>query len=207
MRWNRLVRKIWVDPRNRRRLRNREFTILCNNCNAGVITHDLGQQFCSPTVNLFFYEDHFLRFCENLEYYLAQELVECKNPSYVPDVEYPICNLGDLELHFLHYKSFDEAYDTWNRRKRRINRENIFVMWTFLGGTDIKLMERFDKLSFKNKVAFTEKEFHRVSSAFCIKGYPEGLGVLTLFDNLFGRRVIDQFDYVSWLNDGTLKRM
>ena len=59
LRWNRLVRKIWVDPRNRRRLRNREFTILCNNCNAGVITHDLGQQFCSPTVNLFFYEDHF----------------------------------------------------------------------------------------------------------------------------------------------------
>lgn len=201
-RWNRLIRNMFINTINRRRLRNTQFTILCNNCNAGVITHDLGQQFCSPTVNLFFYNDHFLKFCENIEYYLSQELVKCDNPNCVPEIDYPVCNLGDLELHFLHYKSYDEAYRLWNRRKERINRENLFVMWTFLGGTDPEWMKRFDKLPFKNKVAFTEREFPQYSSAFQIKGYPKGLGVLTLFDNLFGRRVIDQFDYVKWLNEG-----
>jgi uncharacterized protein (DUF1919 family) len=154
-------------------------------------------------VNLFFYNDHFFRFCENFDYYIAQPLVLCENPIHQPEIEYPVCNLGDLELHFLHYESFEQAKQKWDARTARINRDNIFVMWTFFDGTDERWLERFDKIPFENKVAFTEREFPQYKSAFCIHGFEEkGLGVLTLFDGLTGKRVIDRFDYVSWFNNG-----
>ena len=188
---------------NRKRLTNTDFSLLCNNCNGGIITHDLGQQFRSPTVNMYFYSDHFFRFCENLEYYIAQPLVPCENPKHVPEIDYPVCSLGDLELHFLHYHSFEEAREKWQTRSARLNRDNLFVMWTFLGGTDEGMLARFERLPFKNKVAFTEREFEQYPSAYCIRGFEEkGLGVLTLFCGIQGRRVIDQFDYVKWLNEG-----
>ena len=204
VRINRCMRKI-INRANRRRLKNDDFSLLCNNCNGGVICHDLGLQFRSPTVNLFFYKDHFFRFCENFDYYIAQPLTLCENPAHKPEIDYPVCNLGDLELHFLHYTSFEQAKQKWDSRTARLNRDNMFVMWTFFGGTDEELLARFDRLPFANKVAFTEREFPQYKSAFYIRGFEEkGLGVLTQFDNVLGRRVIDQFDYVDWFNSGVI---
>lgn len=202
LRINRFFRQA-INCRNRKRLKNTDFSLLCNNCNGGTVSHDLGLQFRSPTVNLFFYHDHFFRFCENFDYYIAQPLVLCENPIHKPETEYPVCNLGDLELHFLHYESFEQAKEKWDTRTARINRDNIFVMWTFFDGTDEQWLARFDKIPFENKVAFTEREFPQYKSAFCIHGFEErGLGVLTLFDGLTGKRVIDRFDYVTWFNNG-----
>lgn len=59
-RWNKWIREHFVAQRLRRRLVNKDITILANNCNAGFIYHDLGLQFKSPTINLFFFKDHFL---------------------------------------------------------------------------------------------------------------------------------------------------
>lgn len=201
LRWNKLLR-FFVNRKNRERLQNHDFSLLCNNCNGGIITHDLGEQFRSPTINLYFYSDHFFRFCENLDYYLAQELTLCENPEHKPEIDYPVCNLGDLELHFLHYKSFAEAKEKWETRTRRINRDNLFVMWAFYDPAEEDLVARFDRLPYRNKVAFTEREFPQYPSACCIYGYEDGLGGLTLFDGLSGKRKIDQFDYVTWLNEG-----
>lgn len=200
LRWNRLMRHLFVIPNYRRRLKNNNFTILCNNCNAGIITHDLGQRFNSPTVNMFFYGDHFFKFCENFNYYINLPLTINSNPLFKPESDYPICSLGDLELHFLHYNSFVEANSTWERRKERINLNNIFVMWTFFSDTSKEQLQRFEQLPFKNKVAFTENNYPSFPSSFWIKGFPDGLGVLTRFCGLNGRRIIDQFDYVKWLN-------
>lgn len=199
---NGILRK-FVNKANRKRLVNQDFTLLCNNCNGGIISHDLHLRFRSPTVNLFFYSDHFLKFCENFDYYISQPLTLCKEPLHQPEIEYPVCNLGDLELHFLHYHSFEEAKEKWESRSQRINRDNIFVMWTFFGGTDEQMLNRFEKLPFKNKVAFTEKDFPDCESAFYIRGFEEeGLGVLSWYSGLRGKRVLDQFDYVTWFNGG-----
>lgn len=192
----------FVNRANRKRLKNRDFSLLCNNCNGGIICHDLGLQFRSPTVNLFFYSDHFFKFCENFEYYISQPLVPCDEPLHKPEIEYPVCNLGDLELHFLHYASFEQAKQKWDSRTARLNRENMFVMWTFFSDTSEELVARFDALPFRNKVAFTEKEFPQYKSTYCIHGFEDGLGVLTRFDGLNGKRIIDRFDYVKWFNEG-----
>ena len=201
--WNRFMRNRVIIPRLRKELQNHDFTIICNNCTGGIISHDLGCEFKSPTVNLFFYGDHFFSFCENFDYYIRLPLVECTNPIHKPDLDYPVCNLGDLEIHFMHYKTFNEAKAMWERRANRINRKNIFTMWTFFDKTDEGLLARFELLPFENKVAFTERYFSQYASAFCIDGYTEGLGVITRFSGLSGHRIVDQFDYVSWLNNGS----
>ena len=199
LRWNKLLRSVFINPVNRRRLKNRDFSLLCNNCTGGVICHDLGLQFKSPTVNLFFYADHFFRFCENFDYYIGQPLVLCEEPMHKPVRNYPVCNLGDLELHFMHYASFEEAKQKWDSRKARLNRDNMFVMWTFVDEADPVLAARFQNLPFKNKVAFTEKAFPEHPDLFTIKGTSEGLMNYT---GLLGRRGIDRFDIVSWFNKG-----
>lgn len=75
-------------------------------------------------------------------------------------------------------------------------------MMSCFDANDHKYLERFDNLPFKNKVIFVEKKFPEYATAFYITGYEDGLGVLSLFDGLTGKRKIDQFDYVKWFNEG-----
>ena len=63
-----------LNSENKKRLANRNFTILCNNCVGGVILHELGERFNSPTVNLFFGAEDYIKFLEKLDYYLSQTL-------------------------------------------------------------------------------------------------------------------------------------
>lgn len=91
---NQFLRKNFIMPRLRARLSNRDFTFLTNNYNGGFIYHDLGLQFTSPTINLYFIYDHFLRLLEDFDYYIEQELVECKNPKFTEPNNSPICNLS-----------------------------------------------------------------------------------------------------------------
>lgn len=204
---NTLFRKWFILPRLRLRLKTSDITIICNNCNGGFIYHDLNLEFKSPTINMYFIHDHFFYFCENLEDYLKESLVLCENPTNQTNIDYPICNIGDgvklpkLELHFLHYKSFKEANDSWERRKKRIQFNKIFIIWTFFDKTDESWLRRFDKIPQKNKIAFCERSFPHYKSAYYIKGYENtGLGVLSRFDGLSGHRIYDNFDFVNWFN-------
>lgn len=66
-----LKRRINQQLSLRKRLKNNEFSIISNDCTGGVIYHDLGLRFTSPTINLFFepYEDY-LYFLSNIKDYL-----------------------------------------------------------------------------------------------------------------------------------------
>lgn len=117
---NKWLRFKFVIPQKRVELEKKEISILCNNCTGGLILHDLGLRFDSPTVNMFFHELDFFEFIEHFEYYIKQKLIQIPNPKYDPVApDYPVALLSgggkykDLELHFLHYKSFDEAFQKW----------------------------------------------------------------------------------------------
>jgi len=191
----------------RKRLKNKDVTILSNNCNGGFIYHDLGLQFKSPTINLFFYKDHFFTFLEHLDEYLAEEIRECKNPTHKPETDYPICNLGGenslplIELHFLHYHSMPQAYNLWERRKQRIVKNNIFAIFAFYDDTYEPWLKRFDAIPIKNKIAFVNRPFPQYKSAVYIQGYENnGLGLLNEYVNIWGKRKYDHFDFVKWFN-------
>lgn len=59
--YRKLLRTI-INRKNRKRLNNEKFSIISSNCVGGVISHELGKQFNSPAVNLFFKNEDFVEF-------------------------------------------------------------------------------------------------------------------------------------------------
>ena len=60
----------------RAKLKNRDFTIFCNNCVGAGIYHKYGLKYTTPTVGLFFFsEDYiYIKFLEKIDWYLKQPL-------------------------------------------------------------------------------------------------------------------------------------
>lgn len=193
-----IVRRKFRNKSERQKLKNHNFTILSQNCIGGVIYSDLGEKFLSPTVNLYMDSLDFIKFLENIEYYLNIEKMEFTKS------EYPIGYLEDLIIHFVHYKNAREAQEKWNERKKRINWENLFVIMTDRDGCNPEIMHRFDKLPYKNKIMFTHQK-EKYDWAIYLKRYEKEkeVGSLVEFANVFGTRFYQEsFDCVEWLNEG-----
>lgn len=106
-----------------------------------------------------------------------------------------------IELHFLHYHSFSECCELWEKRKKRLNKNNLFIVMAAFDKAEEECVKRFDNLPFKNKVIFIERPMPAYKSAYYIKGYEHtGLGVLSRFSGFCGKRIFDQFDFVKWFN-------
>ena len=104
----------------------------------GVIYHDLVLQFLSPTINLFFSPNDFCKFCLNLKYYISLQIKEKESPK-----PYPVGMVGDIELNFMHYESFEEARQCWEKRKARINYDNLVVIGISSKDTPEEYYEEF----------------------------------------------------------------
>ena len=77
--------------------------------------YDLGLKYLTPTVNLMIEMNDFVKMAGNLEWYMKQELVEGTEEE-----KCPVGLLGDIKIHFIHYKSFAEGAAKWEERKQRI---------------------------------------------------------------------------------------
>ena len=129
---------------------------------------------------------------------MEQEFVEVESER-----PYPAGRLGDITVHFVHYKTFEEGVQKWEERKRRINWDNLFLVATEKDNCSYETIRRFDQLPYEHKVIFTHTEYLEFASACYIKGFEEKeeLGVLTFYKNqLLKRRYLDDFDYVTFLN-------
>lgn len=193
-----------VNDANKRRLNSiaKSATIISMNCTGGILSHDLGLKFLSPTINLFFRAEDFIKFCENMEYYFSiDHMEECFDEKIIEDRSYPIAYLGDLTLFLVHYKSVEEAQRKWNERKTRINWRNIVIFNTDREGMTDELKDRFEALPYK-KVMFVHKPDKKHSCCFYLKGYEEEkcVGIITDHNTWDGKRPIDQFDWVGFLN-------
>lgn len=105
------------------RLKNDNFTILCSNCIGGLIYHRLGKEFLSPTINLWIRQYDFIKLIHNLDEYMAKELV------FVPsEYNHPVAMLDDVKIHFNHSKTEDEARSGWERRKKRMVHDNLYIV-------------------------------------------------------------------------------
>ena len=188
----------------KKRLNNRNFTLISSNCNGGVVCSDFGVRFNSPFVNLFLTASDYIKLLQHFDYYMAKNLRFTEEVDDVYGVvDYPVAYLGDIKIYFMHYKSKNEAERIWNYRKERINKDNMFVIFTDRSGCTQKDLEDFDKLPYKNKVVFTHIPHPEINSAFYIKGYEddEKVGILSEYRTKNAiKRVIYQFDFVKWFN-------
>ena len=93
-----------------------EFVVVSNNCWGGEIYKRLGLQYNTPFIGLYITSKHYIKLLENFDFYMKSELVFISNfESETSKLKYPIGYLGEIEIHFLHYSSEEEAIEKWNR--------------------------------------------------------------------------------------------
>lgn len=174
-------------------------TIISQNCTGGVMSHDLGLQFTSPTINLFMESKDYIKFLENLEYYLS---IDANLIEFIQDSPYPVGYLEDIKIYFVHYNSEEEVIEKWNIRKSRVDMNNLFIIMTDRDGCTDEIFNRFINLSFKNKIFYShsKKDNNCVIYMPCFK-HENQVGGLTDFCNILGKRYYAKyFDYIKWLS-------
>lgn len=134
----------------RRLFIKKDISFISQNCIGGVIYHDMEMKFLTPTINLYLDAKDFIKFVNNLDYYLNKDLV-------MIDADVITGVIDDITLYFLHYNNSEEAFSKWNERKNRIIKDNIFVIQTDRDGFDDELFEEFKKIKYP-KVLITCNE-------------------------------------------------
>ena len=180
-------------------------SIISNNCFGGCIANDYHMEHCSPTVNLQILPEEFPKFCANLKHYMDCDLKEPWGYSedhkeylthmfgYIP-TEFPIAVLDDILVVFQHYESFTEARQCWERRKARIDYDNIGYFFHAKNETYADCVKVFLALDLPHSACVTEgfdvEGAHRFDT-------PPGLDC---FYFVGGKRVIEQnFSIKEWL--------
>jgi len=112
----------------RRRIKNHDFTILCNTCIGGRLYNLLGMRFDTPTINLWMSTKDFCKFCSDIQKY--------KDPSFVfvQEKPYPIGILDDITIHFNHYRTIEDVVTSWRRRFARLHPDNVYIITNDDGG-------------------------------------------------------------------------
>ena len=216
---DKLKRRVAENSRSKL-LENHTFSIISNTCVGGVITHNVGEQFRSPTVNLIIYENDFITFCLNLEAYSECPLEkpdeeETKDLTAIP---YPVGvlrggekNLPDIRVYFVHYGTFEEAKEKWISRFKRVNYDDIFIIMDRGMEANEEIIEKFYSLPYKNKVMMTDKlDSSRWKNNFRFSFYTDDKfvpGCLYKHVNKGVRQYmwLDEFDYIEWLNTGNIQ--
>ncbi len=180
------------------------FTIISNNCVGGVIHHHFGARLDTPTVNLFFKPmSGYVYFVSHLK-----ECLDCDIEDVTGDSPYPIGSIkGKVFIHFLHYHTFSEAVNAWNRRKMRMHWDNLFVIMTeryadMCTDEDIKkLIKEPLEYPAKRMVFVNEKEKEGPFSTYIDYHNSPALGDMTTRIGMWtDKRVFDQFDWVKFLS-------
>lgn len=183
----------------RKRLKNKDFSIICSNCIGGIIYHRLGLQFLSPTINLWINQKDFCKFVLNIRYYISLKL-EFFDTSY----NHPVAKLGDITIYFNHFKTEDEAKEVWIKRKIRINYENLFIIMYDKDGITYDDLKNLNQVKCKGKLVISNNYYPDLDYVVQIKadeGNPETRYRLDK-NKLTAKRTFEQkFDYVSWLNN------
>lgn len=202
MKLGQLIRRIeWrlFKEWRRLRLKNRDFTIIASNCNGEFLYYDMRLRFLTPTINLSFDMNDFVKMLERLPWYLEQPITPVEDSRF----PFPCGMLADVEIRFNHYESFEQGVTKWEERKKRINWDNLYIMGIDGDNCTEESLQRFDALPYAHKVIFTHVPRPDIKSAFYLKGFEDqpGVGVALYFRKQFWiRRYLDDFDYISFLN-------
>lgn len=186
--------------RMRKQLINKDISFFTPNCIGGLLFHDLGLQFLSPTVNLMLTQTDFAKFILNLDEYLEKEF----EFFCVPDLSCPCAHLGDVVIHFTHYQTAEEAEHKWKSRVKRIQRDNMFVFVEERDGLTEETIRELGKLPVKGLVVFTAHEYSDIPYALYLPQYHANGEV----GNILKRSYLDDsreyescFDFVKWFNE------
>jgi uncharacterized protein (DUF1919 family) len=191
------------------RCKRKDFIVISNNCWGSQLYDAMRKQYNTPFVGLFLYPECYIRFLENFESCIQEEIKFTKTSKYIENApKYPIGLLCDnIEIHFLHYSSEEEAREKWGRRVERLRRDSennvpIFVKFCDRENCTKDHLERFHALPFKNKISISMHPFDMTNHLYTPRlKDPKGDYVI---DGLrLYRKRYHYFDIVNWISTGT----
>lgn len=173
---------------------NSHISIISCNCIGGVVMSELGMSFMTPTVNLFFSSPDFVKFCENLEYYLS---VIPKNGGKALE-GYPLVILDDIIINAVHYNDFNHFLNTWNKRKKRVNFKRLFLIFTDRDGFTSDLLPRIAVLPYK-KVLFSNRKYENYDFVCTVPGFEDEacVGSLVEYIGISGKRIYSIYPFAK----------
>lgn len=134
-----------------------KFAFVANNC-WGAEAYKLYQkEFNTPFIGLFLMGPDYIKLLEDFDTYMNTKLEFTESKGY----NYPIGRLNDVEIHFMHYHSEEEARDKWERRTKRFlefsvqNPQQVFFKMCDMDGGNAHLLRRFHNTKHKNKISFS----------------------------------------------------
>ena len=192
--------------KKRNKLKNHDFSIISNNCIAGIMYHDLNMRFSSPTINLWLPPEDYMLFLLNLNEAISAEVFEYTDSEKKYPVGYILLhNKKRILIHFMHYPSFKIAKQKWDERKARINWENLFVLFETGKDSSDELINDFLALPYNHLFAITNNSYHNSKRTIALdlydkEDYVNGKILLYKPFPFEYKRYLDDFDYVQWIN-------
>lgn len=156
-------------------IKNKDVSIISNNCWGGIISQFVNIQYNSPFVGLFFFAPDYIQLLKNLSVVNDEiRFIPREQSKYYDKISslacYPIGVIGNsIEIHFLHYFSIEEAMMKWRCRAKRIDTTNMIVKFCDRDLCTPQLISEFDKLPYTHKVCFTAKSYPQYRSCCQIK--------------------------------------
>lgn len=175
-------------------------TIISNNCWGGFAYQDLGLEYNSPFIGLFIPSVDYIKLLKNFDNYMKSELIFVKSSKYeeFSDADWLIALLNDCEIHFLHYNTVEEVKEKWQRRKERINWEDLRIEFgeneTFSKG----LINEFLNLNFENKIYISSQSDWNCDNCIFIGAHNYKMNLLN------NSRAY--FDLKRWYQTGAIER-
>jgi uncharacterized protein (DUF1919 family) len=196
-------------PYYRKRLHNRDFSIISNDCWGAEVYQHLDLPYRTPFVGLFLAAPCFLRMLGDLPGHLGGSLEFIEQSGY-PYLErarrrsprpYPVGLLaGAVELHFVHYETEQEARAKWERRVERVDYDNLFVKLS--ADKDLctrDRIEQFDAMPYSRKLCLTARPYAGIDCAVRVPGYVSNGATMY-------RVCLPHVNVVRWLNGGQASR-
>lgn len=191
----------------------KDFTIISNNCWGSHIYQVADIPYQTPFVGVFLTPECYIKLISRLRWHLLQNLIFVKNSryAYINQMRlkqlnfYPIGLLGgEIEIHFLHYSSENEALDKWSRRVKRVSNDDSRLFFKFCDrdGCSLEQIRAFDRASFANKVFFASKKYDGIKSSVFIPNCTEGQVPNGLHLSSISHRF---FDAARWIRCGNGK--
>lgn len=134
--------------------------LITNNC-YGIKYYSLHEiRYNTCFIGLFIHAPCYIKLLENYNHVMKLPLVECVKSKYVDNPSYPVGILdNDIEIHFMHYNSFNQALHKWKRRKERmLDIQLCTIKMDDRDGYTEDLGRRFVSLPYKNKLLFLSKK-------------------------------------------------
>ena len=205
--------KKFIVKKEKELLKNTKFVIIADNCWGGAVYQWYERPYNSPFAGMRIYGNCYIKLLSKFDYYMSQNLIFIPKSKYpYREITYPLALLGDVEIHFTHYKTKEEAEEKWIRRTKRMlqetDKDNYFFKICDACKADKAIFKKFYELPYKNKISFIQKD----KKSF---GYGSHIGINEQHED--DRTIVPNgiklfkisflyFDITNWLLNKKIKR-